>query len=120
LAHHHQPRRERRRQSRPDLAEQHAGHLADERPDPYRGGRPPNPGANWHLVGSGDTNGDGRGDLIWQEAGGTLGVWLMNGTTPIAEAGIGNPGPTWKVVGAADFNSDGRDDILCRTPSAGT
>ena len=78
-----------------------------------------NPGANWHLVASGDANRDGKSDLIWQESGGTLGVWEMNGTTPIAEVGLTNPGPTWKVVGAADFNGDGRDDILLQNSTNG-
>jgi hypothetical protein len=43
----------------------------------------------------------------------------MNGTTPIAEAGIGNPGANWNVVGAADYNGDGRDDILLQNSTAG-
>jgi hypothetical protein len=34
-----------------------------------------------------------RSALIRQNTDGTLGVWLMNGTTPIADAAIGNPGP---------------------------
>jgi hypothetical protein len=66
-----------------------------------------------------DTNRDGKSDLIWQESGGTFGVWEMNGTTPIAEVGLTNPGPTWKVVGAADFNGDGRDDILLQNSTNG-
>jgi hypothetical protein len=70
-------------------------------------------------VAAGDANGDGNGDLIWQNSDGTLGVWMMNGTTPIAEAGIGNPGANWKVVGAADFNGHNRDDILFQNTTIG-
>jgi FG-GAP-like repeat len=64
-------------------------------------------------------NGDGKADLIWQDVSGTLGVWEMNGTTPIAEGGIGNPGANWKVIGAADFNGDSRDDILLQNSATG-
>jgi FG-GAP-like repeat len=60
------------------------------------------------LVGSGD----GRSGLLWQGNDGKLGVWLMNGTRPIAEAGVGNHGANWKVIGTADYNADGHDDIL--------
>src|SRR5262249_20618493 len=43
-----------------------------------------------------DLNGDGNSDLVFQNNG-QAGVWLMNGTTPIAEAGLGNPGPSWHI-----------------------
>src|SRR5262249_37501084 len=36
-----------------------------------------------------DLNGDTNSDLVFQNNG-QAGVWLMNGTTPIAEAGLGN------------------------------
>src|SRR4051794_545682 len=40
-------------------------------------------------------------------------IWLMNGTTPIAQSAVGsNPGPAWHAIAAADFNADGRADIL--------
>jgi hypothetical protein len=78
-----------------------------------------NPGANWRVVAAGDVNADGNADLIWQETGGTLGVWLMNGTTPTLEVGLTNPGANWKVIGAADFNGDSRDDILLQNTATG-
>jgi FG-GAP-like repeat len=59
-----------------------------------------------------DVNDDGKADLIWQNDAGTPAIWLMNGPTPIAEAGNGNPGSNWKVVAMADFNADSRDDIV--------
>jgi hypothetical protein len=42
------------------------------------------PDANWGLVGSGDFNGDGKPDLVWQNRlDGTVSIWFMNGTTRI-------------------------------------
>ena len=40
-------------------------------------------------------------------------IWLMNGTTPIAQSTVGdNPGPNWHVKDAGDFNGDGMADIV--------
>ncbi|MBV8824882.1 MAG: VCBS repeat-containing protein [Bradyrhizobiaceae bacterium] len=82
-----------------------------------------NPGPSWHLVAAGDAKGDvnnvGKADLIWQSTDGTLGVWLMNGTKVLTEAGLANPGPNWQVVGAADYNGDGNDDILLQDKNTG-
>ena len=36
---------------------------------------------NYHVDGTGDLNGDGRDDIIFRDADGTLVEWLMNGTS---------------------------------------
>jgi hypothetical protein len=36
-------------------------------------------GAQLHVDGTGDLNGDGKSDIIFRDANGTLGEWLMNG-----------------------------------------
>lgn len=59
--------------------------------------------ANWKVVGSGDFNGDGNTDLLWQHDGtGDLASWYMNGRTVIDSVTL-NPGRvvdlTWKIVG---------------------
>jgi hypothetical protein len=61
-----------------------------------------------------DFNGDGKADILWQNADGTPAVWLMDGHSLIAGANVGpfNPGPAWKVIDAGDFDGDGRSDIL--------
>jgi hypothetical protein len=70
-----------------------------------------------------DFNGDGRSDVLWQNADGTTAIWQMNGLTLIASATVGlNPGAAWHVIGSGDFNGDGKADILWQnadgTPAA--
>ena len=71
---------------------------------------------NWKIVATGDFNGDGKRDILWQHlTNRTLSVWLMNGTslmdgrtlTPSQVATV-----DWRIVGTGDFNADGRTDIV--------
>src|SRR6202040_2338201 len=65
-----------------------------------------NPGPSWHIVGTGDFNGDGDADIVWQNTNGTPGIWLMNGTTVISEGPLPNPGATWQVKADGPIPSD--------------
>jgi hypothetical protein len=61
-----------------------------------------------------DLSGDAKSDLIFRNAStGQINAWLMNGTAPIAQAGLVEPG-NWTVSHAADFNGDGKSDIVFR------
>ena len=52
-----------------------------------------NPGATWQAIGTGDYNGDGKSDILFQNAvTGTPMVWTMNGTSVTASATLPNPG----------------------------
>jgi hypothetical protein len=75
---------------------------------------PFNPGPSWHIKDTGDFNGDGRSDILWQGSDGTPAIWLMNGLNALATGAVGpfNPGPSWLIKGTGDFNGDGRFDIL--------
>jgi hypothetical protein len=57
----------------------------------------PNPGPNWHAVGTGDFNHDGHSDILWQNVSGQASIWEMNGNTLIGGGAVSpNPGPAWK------------------------
>ncbi len=72
----------------------------------------------WRVVGYGDFNGDGKGDLLFQYKGGdfdgTLAIWFMDGVA-LVEAKLAlpnNPGPGWTAIAVGDFNGDGKGDVL--------
>ena len=72
---------------------------------------------DWQVVGTGDFNGDGFGDVLWRHAEGTVTDWLgqanggfVNNHANSAQAmAIG-----WQVVGSGDYDGDGRSDVLWR------
>jgi len=73
-------------------------------------------GADWHVAGVGDFDGDGRDDVLWRNDNGALAEWLgqdNGGFHGNANANY-NVATSWHVVGVGDFNGDGRDDILWR------
>ena len=75
------------------------------------------PGANWNAIASGDFNGDGKSDILWQNSvTQNFEVWEMNGANILAQsASIGAVGLT--AIGTGDFNGDGDSDIVFRDPA---
>src|SRR5262249_7906500 len=71
----------------------------------------PNPlgDTKWRLRGSGDFNGDGFPDLVWQhEQTGQPLVWLMNGANAIGALSLPSPVTgQWKIRAVGDANQDG-------------
>jgi hypothetical protein len=58
-----------------------------------------NPGPSWHVIATGDFNGDGYSDILWQNDSGEVAIWEMNGTSVIGGGSLGNPGSTWHPIG---------------------
>ena len=78
--------------------------------------KPSNPGdSRWRIVGTGDMNGDGQRDIVFQHEDGSLATWLMKGIEA-QDAKIlepANPGDAqWKVAVIGDIDGDGKEDLV--------
>jgi hypothetical protein len=75
----------------------------------------------WQIVGTGDFNGDGLTDILWQSGNGQVTDWIAQpngGFYGNAPNFLSDIGTGWYIVGTGDFNGDGRDDILLRNDDA--
>ena len=76
--------------------------------------------SSWSVAGVGDFNGDGKSDILWRNANGSLVDWTMNGSDIVAGQNLTYQGNavaldrSWSVAGVGDFTGDGRSDILWR------
>ena len=75
---------------------------------------------DWEMMGTGDFNMDGRGDvLLRNKKTGAWWIYLMNGLDR-----TGGPTPLfrnedWQIAGIDDFDGDGKDDVLLRNKKTG-
>ncbi|MFE3070850.1 FG-GAP repeat domain-containing protein [Streptomyces sp. NPDC059247] len=81
-------------------------------------------GGGWQiynlLIGPGDLNGDGKGDLLARDRSGVLWLYPGNGegTSLGARVRIGSGWNAYnRVLGAGDYSGDGRTDLLARDGS---
>jgi hypothetical protein len=79
--------------------------------------------ANWQIRAVGDLDGDGRSDIVWQNAGGTLGAWFMApdgiNVERVASFNMGISDANWKIAGSGDLNVDGKADIIWQNDATG-
>jgi len=69
------------------------------------------------VVGSGDYDGNGASDLLWENTQtGALTLWLLNGGAVLGTGTLDRSslpaGEEWRVGGSADFDADGADDLM--------
>ncbi|MFF8592424.1 FG-GAP repeat domain-containing protein [Streptomyces sp. NPDC015220] len=82
-------------------------------------------GGGWsaydQLVGVGDMNKDGLGDVVARTTGGDLYFYAGKGSTTAPLAGRVRIGGGWniynQVIAANDWDGDGESDLIARTPS---
>jgi hypothetical protein len=67
---------------------------------------------SWQMQGTGDFDGDGQHDIVWEHAG-QLVIWYMANGVKIGETARPLPA-TWKIQAIGDFDGDGRADLLWR------
>ena len=71
--------------------------------------------ANWEMVGIGDLNGDGKDNIIFENAGALYATDIDNNFTTLA-----NFGAEWDVRAVGDFAKDGKKDIILFHEETGT
>jgi hypothetical protein len=77
------------------------------------------PGASWKIVGTGDFNGDGKTDILFQNISNLqMYIYEMNGATVVSGGSPFTPAAGWSVVGTGDYTGNGKADILFQNNSS--
>jgi hypothetical protein len=81
------------------------------------------PDLAWQVVGTGDLDGDGLADVVWQHDGdGAVAAWLARGTQVFSGRVLSIPrvpDTDWRIRGIADFNADGFADLVWQHQTEG-
>jgi FG-GAP-like repeat len=76
----------------------------------------PEPGLDWKIIGTGDFNNDGHGDILWRHDSGALAIWEMAGTGVknqyMLTATVPDLPALSKKPFVGDFDNNGVSDLL--------
>lgn len=67
----------------------------------------------WRIVATGDVDGDGMADILWQHTDGRVAAWYMDGWRyRMGDVLASLSDANWRIVGATDVNGDRRLDLV--------
>ena len=78
---------------------------------------PNRPGTGWRVVGTGDFDGDGKTDIVFQHTNWQVAFWLMDGKNLRKAVLLRVWSRGWRVVGTGDFDGDKSLDLLLQNGS---
>jgi hypothetical protein len=69
--------------------------------------------SGWAIVGAGDFDGDGHGDLLWKNTNGAVAIWFVVSGAVTSSANVTTVAdPAWSINLTGDFDGDGKSDIV--------
>lgn len=74
--------------------------------------------AGYKAIGSGDFDGNGFADILWQTPTGDIYMWLGDGVQ-FTSVRVASYPSGWVLAGTGDANGDGKTDLFWYNPSSG-